>query len=111
MRVSPNPGREKWDLSLYVSGKDHPTSQNAYANVVRICEEHLPGEYSLTLVDVNQAPEIAIEEQVLAVPTLIRRDPKPARRIIGDLADADRVLISLGVKAISSHQALDTGLS
>ena len=97
--------RERWDLSLFVAGKDLPNSQLAYSNLMRICEEHLPGEYRLTVVDISQAPEIAADEQILALPTLVRRQPKPTRRIIGDLADTDRVLISLGVKAIDSPAA------
>lgn len=97
--------RERWDLSLFVAGKDLPNSQRAYSNLMRICEEHLPGEYKLAVIDISQSPEIAAEEQILALPTLVRRQPKPTRRIIGDLTDTDRVLISLGVKAINSIAA------
>ena len=93
---------ERWNLSLYVAGKDHPSSQLAYANVIRICEEHLPGEYSLQVIDLVQSPEAAHSEQILALPTLVRREPSPTRRIIGDLTDTDRVLISLGVKTVGS---------
>ena len=102
MRVSPNSSREKWDLSLYVAGRDCRTSQLAYANVIRICEEHLPGKYTLTVVDVVKSPESAESEQILAIPTLIRHEPKPTRRIVGDLSDVDRVLISLGVTTFVS---------
>ena len=94
--------RERWDLSLFVAGKDHPHSKRAYANLVRICEEHLSGDYHLSVVDVSECPDLAVDEQLLALPTLVRRQPKPTRRIIGDLADTDRVLISLGVKAIDA---------
>jgi circadian clock protein KaiB len=92
--------RERWDLSLFVAGRDHPNSKRAYANLVRICEEHLSGEYHLDVVDISESPEVAASEQLLALPTLVRKQPKPTRRIIGDLGDTDRVLISLGVKAI-----------
>ena len=92
--------REHWNLSLFVAGKDHPNSQLAYANLIRICEEHLPGGYNLNVVDISKTPEAAASEQILALPTLVRRAPKPTRRIIGDLSDTDRVLISLGVQAI-----------
>lgn len=92
----------RWNLSLYVAGKDHPNSQVAYANVIRICEEHLPGEYSLQVIDLVQNPNAAFSEQILALPTLVRREPSPVRRIIGDLTNTDRVLISLGVKSVDS---------
>ena len=94
--------RERWDLSLFVAGKDHPNSRRAYANLVRICEEHLSGEYHLDVVDITERPDVAASEQLLALPTLVRRQPKPTRRIIGDLGDTDRVLVSLGVKAVGS---------
>ena len=94
--------RERWDLSLFVAGKDHPNSRRAYANLVRICEEHLSGEYSLNVIDISESPDAAAAEQLLALPTLVRRQPKPTRKIIGDLGDTDRVLISLGVKATGS---------
>ena len=94
--------REGWELSLFVAGKDHPTSKRAYANLVRICEEHLSGDYNLSVVDVSETPEVVATEQILALPTLVRRQPKPMRRIIGDLGDTDRVLISLGVKTLGS---------
>ena len=102
MTAAQDKGREHWNLSLFVAGKDHPSSQLAYANLMRICEEHLPGEYKLCVIDVSEYPEVAAVEQILALPTLVRRSPKPTRRIIGDLGDTDRVLISLGVKAIGS---------
>ena len=95
--------RERWDLSLFVAGNDHPNSKRAYANLVRICEEHLSGDYNLSVVDISESPEVAAAEQLLALPTLVRRQPKPTRRIIGDLGDTDRVLISLGVKALGSR--------
>ena len=94
--------RERWHLSLFVAGKDHPNSRRAYANLVRICEEHLSGEYHLDVVDITERPDVAASEQLLALPTLVRRQPKPTRRIIGDLGDTDRVLVSLGVKAVGS---------
>lgn len=100
----PAPERNKtepWNLSLFIAGKDHPKSIAAYANLKRICEEHLPGEYKLQVVDITQFPEVAAMEQILAVPTLVRKSPPPRRRIIGDLSDTDRVLISLGIDQAS----------
>jgi circadian clock protein KaiB len=98
--------REHWNLSLFVAGKNHPNSQLAYANLIRICEEHLPGGYQLDVVDISETPEAAASEQILALPTLVRKAPRPTRRIIGDLSDTDRVLISLGVKTIDSSVSL-----
>jgi len=93
----------RWDLSLYVGGKNHPNSQLAYANLIRICEEHLSGGYHLRVIDIEENPDAAATEQILALPTLVRKEPRPTRRIIGDLSDTDRVLISLGVKAIAPN--------
>jgi circadian clock protein KaiB len=87
----------QWNLSLYIAG-EQARSRAAYANIKRICEEYLPGMYSLELVDITEAPEAAVSGQILAVPTLVRKEPKPERRIIGDLADLDTVLVSLGVR-------------
>lgn len=105
--MTATPKESRWDLCLFVSGKDGPKSQLAYANIVRICEEHLSAEYQLTVVDVLQVPEAVALEQLLALPTLVRRSPKPVRRIIGDLTDANRILVSLGVKAIDTFPAVD----
>ena len=90
-----------WHLSLFIAGKDHPKSVAAYGNLKRICEEHLNGEYLLQVIDISASPEVAIDEQVLAVPMLVRQVPRPQRRIVGDLADTNRVLVSLGVSALS----------
>ena len=94
----PRSGLDEWNLSLFVAGGDHPKSRAAYANIKRICEEHLQGEYSLQVIDITKVPDVAASEQILAIPTLVRRSPKPTRRIIGDLTDTERVLISLGVQ-------------
>jgi len=94
------PFRE-WNLSQYIAA-GHAKSSAAYTNIKRICEEYLPGSYSLQLVDVTQEPEAAVSGQILALPTLIRKEPKPERRIIGDLADLDTVLVSLGVQRPST---------
>src|SRR5688500_18597818 len=96
---------DQWHLSLFVAGGQHPKSVAAYANIKRICEEHLSGEYSLQVIDITERPEVAASEQILAIPTLLRKSPKPTRRIIGDLADTDRVLVSLGVRGFASRIA------
>ena len=71
---------DSWNLSLYIAGRDHPKSTAAYANLKRICEEHLPGEYNLQVIDILASPEVAAEEQILAIPMLIRQAPPPHRR-------------------------------
>lgn len=81
-------------LRLYVAGAT-PRSLVAYANLRRLCEAHLPGQYELELVDVSADPAVARTEDIVALPTLVRRRPPPARRIIGDLNDTERVLSGL----------------
>ncbi len=97
-------GFDQWNLFLYIAGREHPKSLAAYANIKRICEEHLPGDYSLQVVDITRTPETAAADQILAIPTLVRRSPKPTRRIIGDLADTNRVLVSLGVPTLNAKR-------
>jgi circadian clock protein KaiB len=93
----PSDPEDFWNLSLFIAGMDNPKSAAAYSNLKRICEEHLPGEYELRVIDINASPEIAVAEQVLAIPMLVRTAPPPHRRIVGDLSDTDRVLVSLGL--------------
>ncbi len=87
---------EKWDLSLYVLDES-PTSIRALDNVQRICEEYLPGRYNLEVMDLAINPEFAKRDQIVALPTLIRRLPPPGKKIIGDLTNTKRMLIGLGL--------------
>jgi circadian clock protein KaiB len=80
-----------WRLRLYVAGQS-PKSLDAFANLKAICEEHLPGQYEIEIVDLLQDPAMAVTDDVLAVPTLVRRVPQPSRRIIGNLSNTERVL-------------------
>jgi circadian clock protein KaiB len=80
-----------WQLRLYVAGQS-PKSLDAFANLKAICEEHLPGQYEIEIVDLLQDPAMAATDNVLAVPTLVRRVPQPSRRIIGNLSNVERVL-------------------
>ncbi|WP_019938858.1 circadian clock KaiB family protein [Bordetella sp. FB-8] len=87
-------------LTLYVAGQS-PKSVNAIANLNKICEENLHGRYQLDVVDLYQHPQLAQGEQIIALPTLIRRIPSPSRRIIGDLSNTERVLVGLDIRQSS----------
>ncbi|HYG64612.1 MAG TPA: circadian clock KaiB family protein [Thermoanaerobaculia bacterium] len=96
-----NPGHserpEFWDLRLYVAGQT-PKSVTALANLRRMCEEHLAGRYRIEVVDLAENPQLARSDQILAIPTLVRRLPSPIRRIIGDLSNSERVLVGLDLR-------------
>ena len=87
----------QYDLRLYVAGQT-PRSLQALSNLKRICEEHLAGQYRIQIIDLLQKPELAAGDQILAIPTLVRKIPKPARKIIGDLSNVERVLIGLDLR-------------
>jgi len=89
---------EKWLLRLYVAGQT-PRSVLAFANLRQICEEHLSGRYQIEVIDLQAQPELARQDQILAIPTLVRALPEPVRRIIGDLSHTDRVLVGLDLMA------------
>jgi circadian clock protein KaiB len=91
---------EMWELRLYVAGQT-PKSLAAFANLRRICEEHLRGQYQIEVIDLMQNPHLAREDQILAIPTLVRKLPEPLRKIIGDLSNKERVLLGLDVRPIS----------
>jgi circadian clock protein KaiB len=91
------PDGESQILRLYIAGQT-PRSIAAFANLKRICEEHLAGRYRIEVIDLVQNPKLAAGDQILAVPTLVRRLPEPVRRIIGDLSNTDRVLVGLDVR-------------
>lgn len=91
---SVTPSHECYLLRLYVTGLT-PKSVQAIANIKRICTEHLEGRYTLEVIDLYQQPERAREAQIIAAPTLVKELPSPLRRIIGDLADQERVLVGL----------------
>jgi len=94
-RSSKTEGRaECWELRLYVAGQT-PRSLEAFANLKRICDEHLPGKYKIEVIDLFKEPERAAGDQILAIPTLVRKLPVPIRRIIGTLKDTERVLVGM----------------
>ena len=88
---------ETWELRLYVAGHT-PKSVTALANLRRYCEEHLKGRYKLEVVDLLVNPQLAEGDQILAIPTLVRKVPEPIRKIIGDLSNEERVLVGLDVR-------------
>lgn len=90
-------GEEPWELRLYTAGQT-PKSVAAFANLKRICEEHLPGRYKIEVIDLMQNPRLAKEDQIVAIPTLVRKLPDPLRRIIGDLSDVERTLVGLQLR-------------
>jgi circadian clock protein KaiB len=89
---------KKWNLRLYVAGQT-PKSVTALANLKRICDEHMNGEYSVEVIDLMENPQLARRDQIVASPTLVRELPSPLKRIIGDLSNTERVLVGLDVVA------------
>lgn len=94
---------ERYELRLYIAGTT-PASGKAVENLRAICEEHLKGRYELTVIDVFQQPVLAKNEQIIAVPTLIKKLPAPLRRIVGDLSNEHRVLLGLDLKPKENGQ-------
>lgn len=91
--ISPDAGEDaRWNLRLYVAGQT-PKSLSAFANLKKFCETHLPGKYDIEIVDLLKDPSRAAEDQILAIPTLVRKLPEPIRKIIGDLSNTNRVLV------------------
>lgn len=88
---------EQWNLRLYVAGQT-PKSLAAFANLKRIAEEYLKGKYTIEVVDLQENPKLAMGDQILAIPTLVRKLPEPLRKIIGDLSNKERVLIGLDLR-------------
>lgn len=91
--------KERWQLRLYVAGNT-PKSVAALANLKRYCEEHLQGRYELEVIDLLVQPQLAAGDQILAIPTLVRKVPVPVRKIIGDLSNEEKVLVGLDIKPV-----------
>lgn len=87
----------QWNLRLYVAGQT-PKSMTAFANLKRICEEHLEGRYQIQVIDLLENPQLAQGDRILAIPTLVRQLPAPMRKIIGDLSNTERVLVGLDLR-------------
>lgn len=88
---------ERWELRLYIAGQT-PKSVAAFGNLKRLCEEHLAGRYTIEVIDLMQHPKLAAGDQIVAIPTLVRRLPEPLRRIVGDLSNTERTLVGLQLR-------------
>lgn len=98
MQSKPDNGADqRWDLRLYVAGQT-PKSLAAFANLKKLCEEHLAGRYSIEVIDLLEHPQLASGDQILAIPTLVRKLPEPLKRILGDLSNRERALVGLDLK-------------
>ena len=90
-----------WNLRLYVAGQT-PRSLTAFKNLKEICEEYLKGKYRIEVIDLMENPTLARGDQILAIPTLVRKLPHPIRKIIGDLSNTERVLVGLDIQPRSN---------
>ncbi|HEV8487284.1 MAG TPA: circadian clock KaiB family protein [Blastocatellia bacterium] len=88
-----------WNLRLYVAGQT-PKSIRALANLKALCEEHLKGRYQIEVIDLREHPQLARGDQIVAIPTLVRRLPRPLRTIIGDLSDSVQLLVGLDLRKV-----------
>ncbi len=93
------PTEEVWNLRLYVAGQT-PKSLTAFTNLKKICDEHLAGKYQIEVIDLIKNPQLAKGDQIIALPTLVRKLPEPIKKIIGDLANTERVLVGLDIRAV-----------
>jgi len=92
-----------WELRLYVAGQT-PKCVKAFANLRKLCEEHLPGQYRIEVIDLLECPQLAAGDQILAIPTLVRKLPEPVKKIIGDLSNTERVLVGLDLREVAATQ-------
>ena len=96
--ASDEPVAEGFDLRLYVAGQT-PKSLAAISNLKKLCESHLAGRYTIEVIDLLVTPQLAAGDQIVALPTLVRRLPEPLKRVIGDLSNTERVLVGLDIRA------------
>ena len=92
---------KKWELRLYVAGKT-TKSVTALTNLQKYCEEYLKGQYKIEVIDLLVQPQLAEGDQILAIPTLVRKVPEPIRKIIGDLSNEEKVLVGLNIRPVKS---------
>ena len=98
-RKAAKPKEEKWELRLYIAGNT-PKSMTALANLEKYCKEHLRDKYTIEVIDLLVQPQLAAGDQILAIPTLVRKVPVPIRKIIGDLSNEEKVLVGLNLKPV-----------
>ncbi len=94
------PATEMFELRLYIAGQT-PRSVTAFANLKEICEEHLSGRYKIEVIDLLLHPQLAAGDQIVAIPTLVRKLPEPLRRIVGDLSNTERALVGLQLRPVT----------
>lgn len=95
-----HPSDEKWRLRLYVAGRT-PKCVTALENLRRFCEEHMAGRYEIEVIDLVENPRLAKDDQIVAIPTLVRKLPEPLRKMIGDLSNTERMLVGFDLKSRS----------
>ena len=95
--AEPPPNGEMWELRLYVAGQT-PKSVAAFTNLKKICDTYLAGQYRIEVIDLLQQPQLAAGDQIVAIPTLVRKLPEPLRRIVGDLRNTERALVGLNLR-------------
>lgn len=99
----------QWNLRLYVAGQT-PKSIRAFDNLKKICEEYLAGQYTIEIIDLVKSPQLAKDDQIFAIPTLIRKLPAPLKKLIGDLSDTERIVVGLDLRpAAERKQKSDPG--
>jgi circadian clock protein KaiB len=91
---------ESWELSLYIAGQT-PKSILALENITKYSKEHIKAKYTIEVIDLLKSPHLAESDQIFAIPTLVRKVPKPLRKIIGDLSNKEKVLIGLNIRTIA----------
>jgi circadian clock protein KaiB len=104
MTLTPPGARVRWQLRLYIAGQS-PKSIAAYTNLKLLCETHLPGQYDIEVIDLLVDPKLSRDEQIIAVPTLLRVLPSPIRKIIGDLSNTERTLVGLQLRRLGPDPA------
>ena len=97
-----------WSLRLYVAGQT-PKSLAAFANLKKICAEHLKGRFEIEVIDLQENPHLARQDNIIAIPTLIRKLPEPVRKIIGTLVNTERVLVGLGIRELPANPGQPSG--
>ncbi|MGC4072811.1 MAG: circadian clock KaiB family protein [Nibricoccus sp.] len=95
---------DEWNLRLYVAGQT-PKSLSAFANLKKLCEEHLAGRHRIEVIDLTKQPHLAQNDQIVALPTLVRKLPEPIKRVIGDLSNVERVMIGMDLSPATSNKA------